>query len=93
MDTSPARQIGRSFSLARDIYRNEGGLRGVYRGLTPNLLGNASSWALYFHCYDVLKTSIQSSFHADGSQLQASDYLAASATAGVSSFNREKCPR
>lgn len=54
----------------------------MYRGLTPNLLGNASSWALYFYFYDALKTMIQSSFHTNGSNLQASDYLAASATAG-----------
>ena len=31
----------------RDIGKHEG-IRGLYRGLTPNLVGNASSWGLYF---------------------------------------------
>ena len=29
------------------IIRNDG-LLGLYRGLSPNLLGNASSWGFYF---------------------------------------------
>lgn len=31
----------------RDIAQRDG-VRGLYRGLTPNLVGNASSWGLYF---------------------------------------------
>ena len=26
----------------------QGGVQGLYRGLTPNLVGNASSWGFYF---------------------------------------------
>lgn len=26
----------------------QGGAQGLYRGLTPNLVGNASSWGFYF---------------------------------------------
>ena len=31
----------------RDIHASEG-LHGLYRGLGPNVAGNASSWGLYF---------------------------------------------
>jgi len=38
----------------RDIYR-ESGYRGLYRGVVPNVAGNASSWGLYFLFYNMLK--------------------------------------
>ncbi|GAB5593389.1 hypothetical protein Unana1_08289 [Umbelopsis nana] len=37
------------------IYRNEGGIFGLYRGLWPTLLGVAPYVALNFQCYEVLK--------------------------------------
>ncbi|KAI8582679.1 hypothetical protein K450DRAFT_170579 [Umbelopsis ramanniana AG] len=37
------------------IYRNEGGVFGLYRGLWPTLLGVAPYVALNFQCYEVLK--------------------------------------
>lgn len=45
---APGSGIGRGIWLAlRDIHANEG-WRGLYRGLGPNIAGNASSWGLYF---------------------------------------------
>ncbi|KAI0034396.1 mitochondrial carrier [Vararia minispora EC-137] len=41
----------------RSIYR-EGGLRGLYRGVGPNIAGNASSWGLYFLFYNQLKRAV-----------------------------------
>ncbi|KAJ3777077.1 mitochondrial carrier domain-containing protein [Lentinula raphanica] len=38
----------------RDIYR-ESGFKGLYRGVGPNVAGNASSWGLYFLFYNMLK--------------------------------------
>ncbi|OAD77859.1 hypothetical protein PHYBLDRAFT_108718 [Phycomyces blakesleeanus NRRL 1555(-)] len=37
------------------IYKNEGGIRGLYRGLWPTTLGVAPYVALNFQCYEVLK--------------------------------------
>lgn len=36
----------------KEIVRQDGA-KGLYRGLSPNLLGNASSWGLYFLWYVV----------------------------------------
>ena len=45
---APGSGIGRGIWLAlRDIHANEG-WRGLYRGVGPNIAGNASSWGLYF---------------------------------------------
>ncbi|KIK55381.1 hypothetical protein GYMLUDRAFT_47936 [Collybiopsis luxurians FD-317 M1] len=38
----------------RDIYR-ESGFKGLYRGVGPNVAGNASSWGFYFLFYNMLK--------------------------------------
>ncbi|KAH9019579.1 mitochondrial FAD carrier protein [Lactarius deliciosus] len=44
----PEGGIGRGILRAlRDIHASEG-WRGLYRGLSPNVAGNASSWGLYF---------------------------------------------
>lgn len=32
----------------KSIVKQQGGLKGLYRGIGPNLVGNASSWGLYF---------------------------------------------
>lgn len=42
----------------RSIYKQEGA-RGLYRGVTPNLIGSGSSWGLYFFFYNSLKSKIQ----------------------------------
>lgn len=41
-------QWGNSFRIVRDIVREEGSYRALYRGLMPNMIGNSVSWALYF---------------------------------------------
>ncbi|KAJ6543899.1 mitochondrial carrier domain-containing protein [Mycena capillaripes] len=53
--TKPTGGVGKQiwYSL-RDIQRQEG-WKGLYRGLGPNIAGNASSWGLYFLFYQMLK--------------------------------------
>ncbi|KAL8290045.1 hypothetical protein RQP46_002984 [Phenoliferia psychrophenolica] len=64
----------------REIGRQEG-VRGLYRGLTPNLVGNASSWGLYFLWYTMIKA------RKDGGdpsvKLGAGQHLLASAESGI----------
>ncbi|GAA6031178.1 hypothetical protein JCM8097_004044 [Rhodosporidiobolus ruineniae] len=66
----------------REIMRTEGGVRGLYRGITPNLVGNASSWGFYFLWYTMLKQSMFPN-QPEGKKLNAGQHLLASATSGV----------
>ncbi|XP_017786651.1 PREDICTED: mitochondrial folate transporter/carrier-like [Nicrophorus vespilloides] len=47
--------IANAFST---IYKTEG-IHGLYRGVTPNLIGAGSSWGLYFLFYNTIKTYVQ----------------------------------
>jgi len=38
------------FHALRDVQRQQG-WRGLYRGISPNIAGNASSWGLYFFLF------------------------------------------
>ncbi|KAI5283883.1 hypothetical protein KEM52_003185 [Ascosphaera acerosa] len=63
VDRRHASHVGAAIHVARDIWRNEGrgrrhALAGLYRGLTPNLLGNSVSWGLYFLWYLLFRTLI-----------------------------------
>ncbi|KAF9264738.1 mitochondrial carrier [Marasmius fiardii PR-910] len=53
--TKPRGGIGKQiwFGL-KDIHR-QNGWKGLYRGVGPNIAGNASSWGLYFLFYNMLK--------------------------------------
>jgi len=47
------------FDAFRTIYREKGLIRGLYQGVTPNVLGNGLSWGLYLFLYntvDVINT-------------------------------------
>lgn len=45
---APTGGIGRQmFHALRDIQQRQG-WKGLYRGISPNVAGNASSWGLYF---------------------------------------------
>jgi solute carrier family 25 folate transporter 32 len=71
--------------VIRDIAQHEGGAAALYRGLTPNLVGNSSSWAIYFLCYGNIKDAMRRlrSGHR-GEELTSWNYFAASGTAGNS---------
>ncbi|KAI0258378.1 mitochondrial FAD carrier protein [Gloeopeniophorella convolvens] len=77
----PEGGAGRGIWLAlRGIHASEG-WRGLYRGVGPNIAGNASSWGLYFLFYNQLKRRASDS--APGGQLSASQYLLYSAEASA----------
>lgn len=46
--SKPEKGVGsRIYTSLRDIYQTRG-VKGLYRGVGPNIAGNASSWGLYF---------------------------------------------
>ncbi|KAI2791582.1 hypothetical protein POX_c04444 [Penicillium oxalicum] len=67
----------------RAISANEGGIRAFYRGLAPNLIGNSTSWALYFLFYASLKDMACSFRGQPAHLLKSSDYFLTSGAAGL----------
>jgi solute carrier family 25 folate transporter 32 len=52
---NPQGGIGKAiWNSLREIRASEG-WKGLYRGVGPNIAGNASSWGLYFLFYNMLK--------------------------------------
>ncbi|RAL07730.1 putative mitochondrial folate carrier protein Flx1 [Aspergillus homomorphus CBS 101889] len=84
VDRSSTFRGRRSLRLVRDIFQHEGGLAAFYRGLTPNLVGNSTSWALYFLCYGNIKNLMRARRGDDpGRGLSSTDYFLASGFAGM----------
>jgi len=71
------RGLGNAFCT---IFRQEG-LRGLYKGVTPNVWGSGSSWGLYFMFYNSIKTFIQGGNAT--MRLGPSLHMLAAAQAGV----------
>ena len=85
VDTSAHPLLNSSRAVFRDILRNEGPTRlaALYRGLTPNLVGNSAGWALYFLWYRQAQDLIRGYRGYTPTQpLTSVDYLAASGAAG-----------
>ena len=79
----------RSASLSA-VLGKIGGIRGIYRGVSPNFWGNALSWGLYFGWYDLSKRvvsgleSVPGGKNAGlGKKLGNLEYLTCSAMAGA----------
>ena len=85
VDTSAHPLINSSRAVFRDILRNEGPTRlaALYRGLTPNLVGNSCGWALYFLWYRQAQDLIRSyRGYTPTQSLTSLDYVAASGASG-----------
>jgi solute carrier family 25 folate transporter 32 len=85
VDRSSSSRLGSSLRIIREIFYHEGGLVAFYRGLTPNVIGNSTSWGLYFLCYGSLKDTIRAYRDKKGQILSSSDYFIASGGAGMPS--------
>ncbi|XP_018398406.1 PREDICTED: mitochondrial folate transporter/carrier [Cyphomyrmex costatus] len=77
--TAAPRYHGLKNAIAQ-IVKTEG-VRGLYRGVTPNVLGSGSSWGFYFFFYNTIKTSIQGG--NSKKPLGPSMHMFAAADAGV----------
>lgn len=74
--------------IIRDMYNalssvvQSEGWRGLYRGLSPNVVGNSASWGLYFLWYTMIKEHMSAS--GDGSnKLTAGQHLLAASESGA----------
>ena len=81
MNTQTASRAGDSFRIFRHVTRDEGGVRALYRGLWPNMLGNSLGWGLYFLFYRNMKDLLQSR-RAQGEHLSSAEFFSASIVAG-----------
>ncbi|OTB05884.1 hypothetical protein M426DRAFT_56267 [Hypoxylon sp. CI-4A] len=85
--TANAQQPLTTISLIRTLTQNPHPVASLYRGLTPNLIGNASSWASFFFFKAraerfLLTLKSPSSPYSSGS-LTPQDYFVASGLAGI----------
>ncbi|KAJ5166518.1 uncharacterized protein N7482_005299 [Penicillium canariense] len=83
VDRSTSSRLGSSLRIIRGITTHEGGFTAFYRGLAPNLIGNSTSWGLYFLCYSSLKGAICTYRAQEEWMLTSSDYFLASGGAGA----------
>ncbi|KAF5336943.1 hypothetical protein D9611_002885 [Ephemerocybe angulata] len=73
--------IGKQMWLSLKNIQQTQGWKGLYRGIGPNIAGNASSWGLYFLFYNMLKK--QASGGDITKSLTATEYLICSAEASA----------
>ncbi|EPQ27244.1 uncharacterized protein PFL1_05167 [Pseudozyma flocculosa PF-1] len=75
-------------SALNDIVRTDG-WKGLYRGLSPNVVGNSASWGLYFLWYTMIKDymagDLPTGLDSDGQkqQLSAGQHLLAASESGA----------
>ncbi|PQE13902.1 Mitochondrial folate carrier protein [Rutstroemia sp. NJR-2017a BBW] len=85
--TSHARTT--AFTILRNLTSNPQPVRSLYRGITPNLIGNASSWALFFYFKSFFESSLislRNRHSRDTNQryaLTPLDYFVTSGSAGI----------
>lgn len=73
-----------SYNVASSLIKNEG-ILSLYKGLTPNLLGNVSAWGLYFMLYNQMKNIILQYKYNNSSntkQLTAIDHMISASLTG-----------
>ncbi|KAH7074467.1 copper amine oxidase [Paraphoma chrysanthemicola] len=82
LNTQTRSRPGDSLRILRNVVKDEGGAKALYRGLWPNLLGNSLGWGLYFLFYGNLKELFQSR-RKKGEHLGSAEFFSASIVAGL----------
>ncbi|KAL4082129.1 mitochondrial carrier domain-containing protein [Scleroderma yunnanense] len=77
----PQGGVGKQIWNSLKEIKTEQGWRGLYRGVGPNVAGNASSWGLYFLFYNMLKK--RASGDDPNYRMSAGSYLLCSAQASA----------
>lgn len=81
LNTQTRSRAGDSFRILSNVIKDEGGVKALYRGLWPNLLGNSLGWGLYFLFYGNLKEVFQKR-RKEGEHLGSAEFFSASIVAG-----------
>ncbi|GAA5833060.1 hypothetical protein JCM5353_006761 [Sporobolomyces roseus] len=82
--STPRNSLVQIWSGLGEIVKSGGiGRRGLYRGIGPNLTGNATSWGLYFLWYTDFKKRLSANSKDSNVKLNAGQHLLASASSGV----------
>lgn len=77
-------RFGNSIRIIRELLQSkQSTVTALYRGLSPNLIGNSVSWALYFVWYDKTKSYIKT-YHGRKTELSYHDFFLAAGVAGKS---------
>ncbi|KII96037.1 hypothetical protein PLICRDRAFT_48959 [Plicaturopsis crispa FD-325 SS-3] len=79
--STPTGGVGRQIWRALGDIKSQEGWRGLYRGVGPNIAGNASSWGLYFLFYKMLQK--RASGGDPDYRMSAGQYLLCSAEASA----------
>lgn len=74
-------QVGGSIRIARDIIRHDGTVAGLYRGFTPNVVGNSLGWAAFFLWYGKAQDALHV-YRGSQEALSYYDHFLASGAAG-----------
>ncbi|OCK76145.1 hypothetical protein K432DRAFT_307020 [Lepidopterella palustris CBS 459.81] len=82
LNTKSMSKAGDSLRILRNVVRDEGGIRALYRGLWPNMLGNSLGWGLYFLWYRNMKDLMQAR-RGHGEHLSSGEFFSASVIAGT----------
>ncbi|TVY50576.1 Mitochondrial FAD carrier protein FLX1 [Lachnellula cervina] len=48
----------RAFGILKSLVANDRPIQSLYRGLTPNLIGNAGSWAIFFYFKSIVEAHL-----------------------------------
>ncbi|KAI2623357.1 mitochondrial carrier [Hypoxylon sp. NC1633] len=82
-NTATSQQLPTTMSLIRTLTQTPHPVASLYRGLTPNLLGNASSWAFFFFFKARAERAILTLKPLPDASLTPQDYFVASGVAGI----------
>eukprot|EP00095_Tigriopus_kingsejongensis_P002644 maker-scaffold441_size170131-snap-gene-0.39 protein:Tk02644 transcript:maker-scaffold441_size170131-snap-gene-0.39-mRNA-1 annotation:"hypothetical protein SINV_07141" len=80
-DAVARQQYGSMFRAIGNIWRHEGGFRGLYTGVGLNVLVSGCSWGLYFASYGMIKAQLKGG--EKGRELDHVEQLGAAFGAGI----------
>jgi solute carrier family 25 (mitochondrial folate transporter), member 32 len=94
VDRNATAKLGGILRIVKQVYEREQSLLSFYRGLSPNMIGNAASWGFYFMWYYLnafrayfrygeIKKYMSTRRGVTMLELSSAEFLAASGTAGI----------